>query len=119
MNPTYNDIEAPDSTTTIREELLVFRPTSLVGQVRNNCTRQKTLDVLTVVSFCMLLFIFSMIVAVSTYTSPLLSETNILISDSKETIDDLQEIIPKISETLELVDTVCNHPFAHEYCYGK
>lgn len=55
-----------------------------------------------------------MIVAIITYTSPLLHNSNELLNSGSQTVNDLNEIILKVNKSLVILENVCKqYP---EYC---
>lgn len=55
-----------------------------------------------------------MIIAIVTYTAPLLHNSNKLLTSGSETINDLNSIIPQMNESLIILRNVCKQ--FPEYC---
>ena len=117
FNP-HSELEAPGGILDDEEGKVAPGNRLLLHSPRPFCTKDTIHFGMIYASFGMIFLLFCMTIAVCTYTSPLLSQIHLLINDSEETIHDVKRMVPEVQDALDILDKVCEHPYAHDYCYG-
>jgi len=100
--------QSEEPTTTTTSTTLLHR-SNIINAINNDYIK-----IFSILNLITSFVIMCMIIAIVTYTSPLLHNSNELLSSGSQTINDLNTIIPKVNQSLVILENVCKqYP---EYC---